>query len=95
MNRKTAAVHVLQGKAAGAASGGTIASLFGAMFDESKDEIRLAADPYCLNPPGSHRWPLHPVSLTACSSSTPVVTPVPSSKIAKLVVQGLGNRPGL
>lgn len=56
--RTTAAVHVLQGKASGGFSGGTIASLMGAVFDESPEELRLSNDPYCMNPPGSHRWGL-------------------------------------
>ena len=43
------------GKSAGAVSGGTIASLMGAMFDETPEELRLSADPYALNPPNAHR----------------------------------------
>ena len=43
------------GKAAGGCSGGTIASLMGAMFDETPEELRLSADPYALNPPHAHR----------------------------------------
>ncbi len=53
--RKTAQVRLLQGKAAGAVSGGTIASLMGALFEETPEEIKFAADPYCLNPPEAHR----------------------------------------
>ena len=37
----------------GAVSGGTVASGFGA-FDDP-DARRVAADPYCLNPPGGRR----------------------------------------
>lgn len=47
---------MLQGKAAGGASGGTIASLMGAIFDEKPENLKLAANPYCMNPPGAHRW---------------------------------------
>ena len=46
---------MLMGKSAGAVSGGTIASLMGAMFDETPEELRLSADPYALNPPNAHR----------------------------------------
>ena len=53
--RKTAKVRMLMGKSAGGFSGGTIASLMGAMFDETPEELRLAADPYALNPPNDHR----------------------------------------
>ena len=52
--RKTAQVRMLMGKSAGAVSGGTIASLMGAMFDETPEELRLSADPYALNPPNAH-----------------------------------------
>ena len=53
--RKTAEVHMLQGKAAGGFSGGTIASLFGALFDETPEEVKLSQDPYAMNPAGAHR----------------------------------------
>ena len=53
--RKTKKVRLLMGKSAGAVSGGTIASLMGAMFDETPEELRLSADPYALNPPNAHR----------------------------------------
>ena len=43
------------GKTAGGFSGGTIASLMGAMFDETPEELKLSADPYALNPPDAHR----------------------------------------
>ena len=56
LRRKTASVRVLQGKAAGAVSGGTIASLMGAIFEETPEELKLSADPYALNPPEAHRW---------------------------------------
>lgn len=56
LRRKTAQVRVVQGKAAGAVSGGTIASLMGAIFDETPEELKLSADPYALNPPEAHRW---------------------------------------
>ncbi len=46
---------MIQGKAAGGFSGGTIASLMGAVFDETPEEIATSNDPYCMNPPGSHR----------------------------------------
>ena len=39
--------------AAGGVSGGTVASLFGALFDESSAERKQSADPYCLDPPDS------------------------------------------
>ncbi len=55
LRRKTAKVRVLQGKAAGAVSGGTIASLMGAIFEETPEELKLSADPYALNPPEAHR----------------------------------------
>ena len=58
LRRKTAQVRVVQGKAAGAVSGGTIASLMGAIFDETPEELKLSADPYALNPPEAHRWDL-------------------------------------
>lgn len=48
-------MRMLVGKSAGGFSGGTIASLMGAMFDETPDELRLSADPYALNPPKAHR----------------------------------------
>ena len=38
---------------AGGVSGGTVASLFGALFDESSAERKQSADPYCLDPPDS------------------------------------------
>lgn len=67
LRRKTAQVRVVQGKAASAVSGGTIASLMGAIFDETPEELKLSADPYALNPPEAHRWdgPLgsHPTML--------------------------------
>ena len=53
--RKTAQIRMLMGKSAGGFSGGTIASLMGAMFDETPEELRLSADPYALNPPHAHR----------------------------------------
>ncbi|KAK9914994.1 hypothetical protein WJX75_003449 [Coccomyxa subellipsoidea] len=56
-HKKTAQVRVVQGKAAGAVSGGTIASLMGAIFDETPEELKLSADPYALNPPEAHRGP--------------------------------------
>ncbi|EIE26941.1 saccharopine dehydrogenase [Coccomyxa subellipsoidea C-169] len=56
-HRKTAKVRVLQGKAAGAVSGGTLASLMGAIFEETPEELKLSADPYALNPPEAHRGP--------------------------------------
>ena len=58
--RKTAQVRMLMGKSAGAVSGGTIASLMGAMFDETPEELRLSADPYALNPPNAHRSGIFP-----------------------------------
>ena len=54
--RRTAKVRMLVGKSAGGFSGGTIASLMGAMFDETSEELKLAADPYALNPPNAHRY---------------------------------------
>ena len=44
--------------AKGGVSGGTVASGFGA-FDDP-DARRVAADPYCLNPPGAWRAPVSP-----------------------------------
>ncbi|CAL5221659.1 g3887 [Coccomyxa viridis] len=55
--RRTAKVRMLVGKSAGGFSGGTIASLMGAMFDETSEELKLAADPYALNPPNAHSGP--------------------------------------
>ncbi len=49
-------MRMLVGKSAGGFSGGTIASLMGAMFDETSEELKLAADPYALNPPNAHRY---------------------------------------
>ena len=44
----------------GAISGGTIASLFGAVFDESGAGRKAVTDPYGLNPPDSSRGPDKP-----------------------------------
>jgi short subunit dehydrogenase-like uncharacterized protein len=39
----------------GAVSGGTVASLFGSVFDESGPERKALSDPYGLDPPSSSR----------------------------------------
>ena len=64
---------MLMGKSAGAVSGGTIASLMGAMFDETPEELRLSADPYALNPPNAHRYGIsaHEKRLADSFSCTP------------------------
>ena len=41
----------------GALSGGTVASLMGAVFDESGEERKAVSDPYGLNPPNSSKGP--------------------------------------
>lgn len=50
--RETASVTMLVDGAKGAASGGTIASVFG-LFNEPRDVQRSIVDPYCLDPPDS------------------------------------------
>lgn len=44
----------------GAISGGTIASLFGAVFEESEEGKRAVQDPYGLDPKDSSRGPDKP-----------------------------------
>ena len=44
----------------GAISGGTVASLFGAVFDESGPDSKAVTDPYGLDPPNSDRGPDKP-----------------------------------
>ena len=57
-------MRLLQGKAAGAVSGGTIPSLMGALFEETPEEIKFSADPYCLNPPEAHRCGFYSLHLS-------------------------------
>lgn len=49
----------------GSISGGTIASLFGALFDEQGEDKQAFADPYGLDPPGSQKGPDGPDSFAA------------------------------
>lgn len=79
--RKTAKVHMIHGKAAGGASGGTIASLMGAVFDEKPENLKLAADPYSMNPPGAHRW-----GAATCLPITQVHWGVPSLSLGRTVL---------
>ena len=50
-------VEFLMDMAGGAISGGTVASLFGAVFDESGPDSKAVSDPYGLDPPNSDRGP--------------------------------------
>ena len=58
--RECDSVEFLMDLAGGAISGGTVASLFGAVFDESGPDSKAVADPYGLNPPNSDRGPDKP-----------------------------------
>ncbi|KAK9829269.1 hypothetical protein WJX72_004892 [[Myrmecia] bisecta] len=55
MGKKCASVTTLVGPAKGTFSGGTLASLFGAFFEEPAEDRKAVADPYCLDPPNSRR----------------------------------------
>lgn len=56
LDRETASVTMLVDEFKGAASGGTIASVFG-LFNEPPDVQRSIVDPYCLDPPHSTKGP--------------------------------------
>ncbi len=58
--RPTKEVTLMVGPAKGGVSGGTIASLVAAAFDETAEHRARAADPYGLLPPGAARGPDKP-----------------------------------
>lgn len=64
-NKECGKVEVHVKITGGAVSGGTVASLFGSVFDESGPERKALSDPYGLDPPSSSRGPDKPDSFWA------------------------------
>ncbi|KAK9829744.1 hypothetical protein WJX72_007630 [[Myrmecia] bisecta] len=54
LGKKPASVDTLVGPIYGNVSGGTVATIFEVLSGPKEDQ-RISQDPYCLNPPGSHR----------------------------------------